>query len=47
MEKTGVATREQVMVDTLAARIREEALMKKAVLVLPPFIGAWTHTPAE
>jgi hypothetical protein len=29
----------------LAARIREEVVAKKAVLVLPPFIGAWAHTP--
>jgi len=45
MQKTGVATPEEVMVDTLAARIREEAVAKKAVLVLPPLIGAWARTP--
>jgi SAM-dependent methyltransferase len=47
MQKTGVATPEEVQVDTLAARIREEAVAKKAVLVLPPFIGAWAYTPAD
>lgn len=46
MEKTGVATPEEVQVDTLAARIRAEAVAKQAVLVLPPFIGAWAYTPA-
>jgi SAM-dependent methyltransferase len=46
MQKTGVATPEEVRVDTLAARIRDEVVAKKAVLVLPPFIGAWAHTPA-
>jgi SAM-dependent methyltransferase len=46
MQKTGVATPEEVKVDTLAARIREEAVAKKAVLVLPPLIGAWANTPA-
>jgi SAM-dependent methyltransferase len=46
IQKTGVATAEEVQVDTLAARIRAEAVAKKAVLVLPPFIGAWAHTPA-
>lgn len=46
MQKTGVATPEEVMVDTLAARIREEAVAKQAVLVLSPFIGAWAYTPA-
>ena len=30
----------------LAARMRDEAVAKQAVLVLPPFIGAWAHKPA-
>ena len=47
MEKTGVATAEQVQVDTLAARLRDEALEKDATLVLPPFVGAWTRKPHE
>jgi SAM-dependent methyltransferase len=46
MQQTGVATADDVRVDTLAARMRDEAVAKKAVLVLPPFIGAWTHKPA-
>lgn len=47
MQNTGVATPEDVAVDTLATRIREEVLAKRAVLVLPPFVGAWAHKPAE
>lgn len=47
IQKTGVATPEEVQVDTLATRIREEVVAKKAVFVLPPFIGAWTHKPAN
>lgn len=43
--KTGVATAEEVGVDTLAARIRDEVVAKNAVLVLPPFIGAWAKKP--
>jgi len=43
MERTGVATAEEVGVDTLAARIREEAVAKNATLVSPSFIGAWTR----
>jgi ubiquinone/menaquinone biosynthesis C-methylase UbiE len=46
MQQTGVATADDVRVDTLAARMRDEAVAKQAVLVLPPFIGAWTHKPA-
>jgi hypothetical protein len=33
-------------VETLAARIREEAVAKKAVLVLRPVIDARAYTPA-
>jgi SAM-dependent methyltransferase len=46
MEQTGVATAEQVGVDSLATRLREEALANDAVLVLPPLVGAWTRRPA-
>jgi len=46
MQKTGVATADEVQVDTLAARIRDEVVSKQAVLVLPPFIGAWARKPA-
>jgi SAM-dependent methyltransferase len=43
MQRTGVATADEVGVDTLAARIREEAVTKNATLVSPSFIGAWTR----
>lgn len=46
MQQTGVAIADDVRVDTLAARMRDETVAKKAVLVLPPFIGAWAHKPA-
>lgn len=45
MEKTRVATAEEVAVDTLAARLREEAIALKATLVSPSLIAAWTRTP--
>lgn len=45
MQQTGVATPEEVQVDTLAARIRDEVVAKRAVIVLPPFIGAWARKP--
>lgn len=45
MQQTGVATPDEVGLETLAARMRDEAVAKKAVLVLPPFIGAWVHKP--
>jgi SAM-dependent methyltransferase len=46
MEKTGVATAEEVSIETLAARLRDEAVAQDAVLVLPPLIGAWTRKDA-
>jgi ubiquinone/menaquinone biosynthesis C-methylase UbiE len=43
MQRTSVATTEEVGIDTLAARIREEAVAKNATLVSPSLIGAWTR----
>jgi len=45
MQRTGVATAQEVGVETLAERIRAEAVALDATLVTPPFIGAWTRTP--
>jgi hypothetical protein len=30
----------------LAERLRDEAVARKACIILPPFIGAWTNKPA-
>jgi ubiquinone/menaquinone biosynthesis C-methylase UbiE len=46
MERTGVATASDVDVDTLAARLRAEALAIGATIVAPPLIGAWTRNVA-
>jgi 2-polyprenyl-3-methyl-5-hydroxy-6-metoxy-1,4-benzoquinol methylase len=43
MERTNVATPEAVGIDTLAARMREEAVANRATLVSPLLIGAWTR----
>jgi len=43
MVQTGVATAAEVDVDTLAARLRDEAVANDAVLVSPAFIGAWVR----
>ncbi len=47
IEKTGVATREEVGIDTLADRLRAETIARGAVVHAPIFVGAWSHTPAE
>jgi SAM-dependent methyltransferase len=46
MAKTGVATAEDIGIDTLAARLREEAVAQDAVLALPPLVGAWARKSA-
>jgi hypothetical protein len=44
MQQTGAATAEEVDVESLAERLRDEAVVQNAVLRLPPLIGAWTLT---
>jgi hypothetical protein len=39
-----LATAEEIDVDTLADRIRDEAVALGAALVSPSLIGAWTRT---
>lgn len=43
MERLGVATAAEVDIDTLAGRLRQEALERHATLVAPPFVGAWAR----
>ena len=47
MERTGVASAAEVDVDTLAERIRNEVVARRASVVLPPFVGAWTRVGAQ
>ena len=42
MQATGVATREEVDIDTLADRLRAEGVALDTTVVWPPLIGAWT-----
>jgi hypothetical protein len=44
IEKTGVATRDEVGIDTLADRLRAAVMEKNAVVHAPIFVGAWTRT---
>lgn len=43
MEEFGIATAEEVDVDTLADRIREEVRVSKRPLLLPPHVTAWVR----
>lgn len=46
MEKTGIATADEIDIDTLADRLRAETIAAGATLVSPALIGAWTRTKA-
>ena len=45
IERTGVATKDQIGIDTLAARMREQAVAANAVVRVPELIAAWTRVP--
>jgi 2-polyprenyl-3-methyl-5-hydroxy-6-metoxy-1,4-benzoquinol methylase len=45
-ERVGVATAAEVSVETVAERLREEAVENNACIMLPPLVGAWTRVPA-
>lgn len=44
-ERVGAATRAEVGIDTLAERLRAEALASGACIVLPTLVGAWARVP--
>jgi len=43
IERTGIASASQVEIDTLARRLKEDALAHERVLFPPRMIGAWTR----
>jgi len=43
IEKTGVATKEQVGIDTLADRLRAEVVARNAAIHMPELVAAWTR----
>jgi len=43
IEKTGVATKEQVDIETLADRLRDEVVSRDAVIHLPELIASWAR----
>jgi hypothetical protein len=42
IEKAGIATAAEVGIDTLAARLRDDAVANERVSFLPRVVGAWT-----
>ena len=45
LERFGIATAEEVGLDTFAARLRAEVVASKRPLILPPHITAWAQLP--
>src|SRR5262245_5988298 len=45
-EQVGVATAAEVDIDTIAERLRSEAVTNNACIMLPPLVGAWTRLPS-
>jgi len=43
MQQVGVATADEVQVDTLVERMRQEAVEKGCTLVTPPMVAAWAR----
>jgi hypothetical protein len=46
LEQMGVATPEEVGVDTLADRLRAEVVGQRGVQMLPIVVGAWARKPS-
>jgi ubiquinone/menaquinone biosynthesis C-methylase UbiE len=46
-DNVGVATAAEIDVDTVAERLREEAVENNACIMLPPLVGAWTRVSAR
>jgi ubiquinone/menaquinone biosynthesis C-methylase UbiE len=45
VEQFGVAKAEEVQVETLAQRMRDEVTTGGGVIVIPPLVGAWARKP--
>jgi hypothetical protein len=45
-QRLGVATAAEIDVETIAERLRNEAIKNNACIMLPPLIGAWARAPS-
>jgi hypothetical protein len=46
LERAGIATIEEVAIDTLADRLRQEAIANECVTFAPRLVGAWSRLAA-
>jgi hypothetical protein len=47
VERSGVADVAEIGIDTLAARLRGDALANERVAFLPRVVGAWARLPED
>jgi hypothetical protein len=45
LERNGAATVEEVAIDTLADRLRQDAVANESVTFAPRLVGAWSRLP--
>jgi ubiquinone/menaquinone biosynthesis C-methylase UbiE len=45
LERAGFATSEEVAIDTLAERLRRDAVVNERLMFLPRMVGAWVRLP--
>jgi hypothetical protein len=45
VEHNGVATAAEIEVDSLAERLLEDAVSRKAIVFTPRLVGAWASAP--
>jgi SAM-dependent methyltransferase len=45
IERAGLATETEIDIETLEERLRSEVVSSGAIIVTPPFVGAWAHKP--
>jgi ubiquinone/menaquinone biosynthesis C-methylase UbiE len=45
MERLGVATAGEVVIETLAERLRREVVTARGMVLCPPMVGAWSRIP--
>jgi ubiquinone/menaquinone biosynthesis C-methylase UbiE len=46
VERNGIATAAEVDIETLAERLRDDAVSRRAVLFTPRLVGAWAKVPS-
>jgi hypothetical protein len=43
IERAGLATAAEIDIDTVEERLRSEVISAGAIIVTPPFVGAWAY----